>query len=138
MANPDLRPGALAKPKRGTGILEREKRQAIDEQIELAAKAEAKARDGWKCRWPVPHKCRGGLEAAHIQDASLGGEMHPRNLVSLCAWIHRRGPESIHSKDLRMEPRGKTVGANGPVKFYKKAWSETRIGEFTWRLVGEN
>jgi hypothetical protein len=129
---------APPKPKRGSGILEREKRQAKDDAAEMEAKAIAKARDGFRCRWPERHKCRGGLEAAHIHDASTGGEMHPRNLVSLCAWIHRRGPETIHSKDLRMEPRGKAVGANGPVKFYRKAWSETRIGEFTWRLVGEN
>jgi hypothetical protein len=126
------------RPKRGSAVLEREKQQARDEQQEIEAKNAAKGRDGWKCRWPEKHKCRGGLEAAHIRDASLGGEMTPWNLVSLCAWIHRRGPDSIHSKDLRMVPTIKAVGANGPVKFYRKVWSETRKGECSWRLVGEN
>ena len=125
------------KPKRGSGVLEREKAAALAEQKEIEAKNAAKSRDGWKCRWPERHKCRGGLEAAHILDASLGGAMSPVNLVSLCSWIHRRGPESIHSKDLKMVPRIKAVGANGPVRFYRKVYSETRRGEFTWRLVGE-
>lgn len=125
------------KPKRGSGVLEREKREAEDTALEIAAKKAAKERAGWKCRWPERHKCRGGLEAAHIRDASLGGEMHPRNLFVCCAWIHRRGPDSIHSKDLRVLPVSKTAGANGPVRCYRKVFSETRRGEFTWKLVGE-
>jgi hypothetical protein len=30
------------------------------------------------------------------------------------------------------------AGANAPVKVYRKVWSETRKGECSWRLVGEN
>jgi hypothetical protein len=125
------------KPRRGSAVLEREKREATETDAEIAAKKAAKERDGWRCRWPERHKCRGGLEAAHIRDASLGGEAAARNLISICAWIHRRGPESIHSKDLRVQPVSKTAGANGPVKCYRKVYSETRRGEFSWRLVGE-
>jgi hypothetical protein len=125
------------KPRRGSSVLEREKREAQDTDAEIAAKKEAKARAGYRCLWPEKHKCRGGLEAAHIRDASLGGPCIPANLFVCCAWIHRRGPESIHSKDLRVQPVSKTAGANGPVKCYRKVYSETRRGEFSWRLVGE-
>jgi hypothetical protein len=117
------------KPQRGSGILAREQRRAALDAAEIEAKTAAKQLDGYRCQWPEKHKCRGGLEAAHIVDASLGGDMHPRNLVSLCAWIHRRGPESIHSKDLKVD------GQRGSWKFYRKVWSETRAGEFTWRRI---
>ncbi len=125
------------KPRRGSAVLEREQRAAGDLDAEKAAKAKAKARDGFRCQWPERHKCRGGLEAAHIVDDSRGGAMDASNLIALCAWIHRRGPESIHSKDLRVELVSPKHGANGRVKFYRRVWSETRAQEFTWRLVGE-
>ena len=102
---------ALPKPARGSGILEREKRKADAKAVELAAKQRCKALDAYRCQWPERHKCRGGLEAAHIRDASLGGAMHPSNLVTLCAWIHRRGPESIHGKDLKMDGQRGAVEA---------------------------
>ncbi len=124
----------MAKPARGSGILAREAKRSAARTLELAAKAEAKRRDG-KCRWPVKHKCRGGLESAHIVDASLGGEMCPENLITVCAWIHRTGPESIHGKDYRSESLTE-FDANGPLAFFAKVWSETRAGEFSWRCVG--
>jgi hypothetical protein len=107
------------RPVRGTRILAREDAAAEALRVEREEKGKAKKRDG-RCRWPEPHKCRGGaLEAAHIDDASLGGPMHAANLVTLCPWIHRRGPESIHGKQLAIEcetPRG----ANGPLSFWRK------------------
>jgi hypothetical protein len=109
----------LPKPTRGSAVLEREKHRAEREKAEREAKLAAKARDGFRCRWPLTHKCRGGLEAAHILDASLGGACEPANLVSLCAWLHRRGPESIHGKQLKVEPMTHHH-ANGPLQFWRK------------------
>lgn len=107
------------KPARGSAILQREKDAAEALKLEIAQKGIAKRRDG-RCRWPEKHKCRGGeLEAAHIKDASLGGEMDAANLVTLCPWIHRRGPQSIHGKQLRVQvesPRG----AWGALSFWKQ------------------
>ncbi len=120
----DLRT-SLQKPERGTRILEREQAQATARTIEKREKGAAKKRDG-RCRWPEHHTCRGGeLEAAHIVDASLGGAMDAANLVTLCPWIHRRGPESIHGKQLKVECETER-GAHGPLSF----WRRGEDGEF--------
>ena len=114
-------PGSQAcpKPVRGALMLEREERQAKALSIEKREKAKAKKRDGGKCRWPEKHKCRGVLESAHILDTSLMGEMAAENLVTLCSWLHRRGPVSIHGKQLRVECET-AAGANGPLAFYQQ------------------
>lgn len=110
---------SLRKPSRGQRILDKEDVDARALKLEREQKGLAKKRDG-KCRWPEAHKCRGGeLEAAHILDASLGGLMAADNLVTLCPWIHRRGPESIHGKQLRIEAETEQ-GANGPLSFWKQ------------------
>lgn len=106
------------KPARGTRVLDRERDQANALKLEREQKAIAKKRDG-RCRWPEEHKCRFELEAAHILDASLGGLMNAANLVMLCGWIHRRGPESIHGKQLRIDVET-ARGAWGPLSFWKQ------------------
>lgn len=90
------------KPPRGSTVLAREEERERAVTLERKVKATVKKRDG-RCRWPEQHKCRGGMECAHVRDASLGGAMEPFNLIYVCAWIHRRGPESIHGKQLRVE-----------------------------------
>jgi len=107
------------KPSRGQRVLDKEERDAKAKKHELEIKKLVKLRDG-RCRWPEAHKCRGVLEAAHILDASLGGEMTTANLVTLCAWIHRRGPESIHGKQLDIDIEDIKKGANGPLSFWKQ------------------
>jgi hypothetical protein len=117
--------GPLFKGSRGALVLAREKAQAEFEALERREKAKAKKRDGGRCRWPEAHKCRFGLEAAHIKHASLGGAMVAANLVTLCGWIHRRGPETQQYGQL--EIRGETAaGADGPLSFWRKGDS----GEF--------
>ena len=126
-------PNACPKPARGSYTLAREAAEAEATELEIAVKKVVKARDG-KCRWPQKHKCRKGLECAHLKDASLGGEIATFNLILLCGWLHRRGPESIHSKDLKIEPLTER-GADGPCAFFVKIYSETRLGEYRWRCV---
>lgn len=107
------------KPERGGHVLKREeKRHAYEDELD-AAKKSAKQRDLFLCRWPEKHKCRGLLEGAHIVDASLGGEPVRGNLISFCAWIHRRGPRTIHSKHLKVEPETDR-GSDGPCAFYRR------------------
>lgn len=106
------------KAPRGSYVLDREARKAEAVRIERREKAKARHRDG-RCRWPERHECLCGLESAHVVDASLGGPMRSDNLVTLCAWLHRRGPESIHGKQLRVDaetPRG----ADGPLSFWRR------------------
>lgn len=115
----------IPKPLRGSLVLEREQRKRDADKIEREEKAASKAFDGHRCRWPEKHICRGPLESAHIKDASLGGDMARQNLVTLCAWIHRRGPESIHGKQLRIEAET-ALGSQGALSF----WRQDENGEY--------
>lgn len=110
---------AFPKPERGSHVLAREAKRAEYEKDLDAAKKTAKLRDGMRCRWPETHKCRGLLEGAHLEDASLGGAPAPENIISLCAWIHRRGPRTIHGKHLKVEPETER-GTDGPCAFYRR------------------
>lgn len=125
---------ALQKPSRGSAILAREQAVAEADAIERREKAAAKKRDG-RCRWPEPHKCRGGeLEAAHIIDASLGGAMASGNLVTVCPWIHRRGPESIHGKQLKVEAETER-GAWAALSYWRQTGAFDALGQTTYYLV---
>lgn len=119
----------LTKPARGSHVLAREKKRAEYEKELDAAKKSAKLRDSFACRWPELHKCRGLIEGAHLVDASLGGEPVRQNIVCLCAWIHRKGPQSIHGKQLRIETETDR-GADGPLSFYRED------GNGEWTCVG--
>jgi hypothetical protein len=108
---------ACQKPQRGSYVLEKEKADAEQDAKDVVQKKAAKSRDRI-CRWPERHKCRGGLEAAHIKDASLGGACVRANLVTLCKWIHRSGPESLHGKQLKIEMES-ADGADGGLSFWR-------------------
>jgi hypothetical protein len=89
---------------------------------------DVRARDV-RCRWPEAHVCRGGaLESAHIRDKSLRGETSTANEVLLCPWIHRRGPESIHGKQLKIEAET-PYGANGPLSFHRQTGEVDALGQ---------
>jgi hypothetical protein len=109
---------ACPKPVKGSRVLAREEDRAAALKLERQEKGAAKKRDT-RCRWPEKHTCRGPLEAAHIRDASLLGPMHRTNLVALCMWLHRSGPESVHGKQLLIE-RETSNGAQGPLSFWRK------------------
>lgn len=113
------------KPKRGTAVLERESRKAARKSTEDEVIAEAKALDGYRCRWPEAHKCRGGLEGAHVfQHRGIGGNpagdrTTVETILPVCAWIHRRGPETIDGKDLKVEAETER-GTRGPCSFWRR------------------
>jgi hypothetical protein len=119
------------KPKRGSGTLAREKADAEREAHEREIAKQVKARDG-RCRWPEKHRCRGPLEAAHIEDKKMGGDHGLRtetaNEVSVCRWIHRSGPATIHSKDLRVD-KETARGADGPLSFWRQTGEYDALGQ---------
>lgn len=45
--------------------------------------------------------------------------MHRTNLVMLCGWIHRRGPETQQYGQLKIECETPN-GADGPLSFWRK------------------
>lgn len=132
MANPALTKEEverLQKPVRGTSILARQqaKADALKEEREFAAAV--KARDGHKCRWPEAHKCLGGpLEAAHVIDRSLGGPSIRSNGWTVCPFLHRRGPDSIHGKELKVEAET-PAGADGPLSFHRQTGEFDALGQ---------
>ena len=121
------------KPARGTALLERELRKSERKAAEDAAIREAKQRDGYRCRWPEKHKCRGELEGAHVfLHRGMGGNpagdrTAPELVLPVCAWMHRRGSESIDGKDLKVDAET-AAGTAGPCSF----WRRTERG---WHLV---
>lgn len=126
---------ALPKPAKGTALLERERRTADRKALERDVALRVKLRDGFKCRWPEVHKCRGGLEAAHIRDKSLMGETTTENVVTVCAWIHRRGPESIHGKQLKFE-KETPAGADAGLSFWRQDATGTYYSVGRERAIG--
>lgn len=128
-------PGSFFKAPRGTAVLKKEKAEQKETEAEIEIKRLVKARDG-KCRWPERHRCRGGLECAHLKDASLGGQMVTSNLILLCKWVHRTGPQSIHSKDLEVVPLTKK-GADGACKFFRRYYAADRKDEFRRKLIAQ-
>ena len=120
----------FTKPAKGTALLERETKKARRKALEQLVAKLVKRRDG-RCRWPEKHICRGGLEAAHLDGKGMGGDhglrTYAENEVTLCAWLHRRGPESLHGGQLRID-KDTAAGANGPLSF----WRQTETG---WHLV---
>jgi hypothetical protein len=128
----------LQKPVRGSKVLAKEKAVAEETAEERLAKKDAKARDMNRCRWPEPHKCRGGIEGAHVKDKSTGGRASnvPQNILTVCAWIHRRGPVSIHGGDYEIEPLTK-LGTNGPIAVYRRVWNEGKRGASILHLIAK-
>lgn len=127
--------GPNFKGPRGAATVAKEKAAAKETAEDIDVKRQVRERDK-KCRWPGKHKCRGGFECVHIIDASRGGQMVTTNLVLFCGWIHRKGPESIHGKQLEVRILSKK-GADGALSFHRKVFSETRAGEYTWRTVSK-
>lgn len=123
----------MPKPARGSGILAREKADTERKAHEAEIAKQVKARDG-RCRWPEAHKCRGGLEAAHIIDKSRGGPTTCANELLLCAWIHRRGPESLHGKSLKVECET-AMGADGPLSFWRQTGEYDALGQPIYAMV---
>jgi hypothetical protein len=122
------------KPKRGAAILDREKADAERVAHERKVSKDVRARDA-RCRWPEAHKCRGGvLEAAHIEDKSLQGPTCTENEVLLCPWIHRRGPESIHGKQLKIEKETER-GADWTLSFWRRTDQYDELGQPVYALV---
>lgn len=135
MANPDLASGALQKPARGSSIVARQAAKAAAEKAEREFAAAVKARDAYRCRWPEAHKCLGGpLEAAHILDKSLCGPSITANGIALCPWIHRRGPESLHGKELKVEAET-PAGADGPISFWRRTDRVDALGQPIYYMV---
>lgn len=121
--------GAIARPERGAAIVEREAadKQRIATEREIATKV--KQREGYRCRWPEAHTCRGGpLEAAHLVNKSQGGTTSLENEIAVCPWIHRRGPESLHGQQLKVEKETER-GANGPLSFWRQTGEFDALGQ---------
>lgn len=132
----DSLPNACPKPFRGQATLERHKKRVEHRTHADTVKAQAKTRDGRRCRFPGCRMQAQGfvLDGAHIDAAGMGGNpdesrMTLENILSTCRW-HHRGPCSLHSGDLRVEVRDPKAGANGMVDWYRTDEQKK------WRHVG--
>lgn len=121
--------GAMPKASRGQRVLDREEQQAAFRKQAVEVMKAVRARDGG-CRWPEAHKCRGGLEACHVEAKGIGGDHGARtttqNELLLCAWIHRRGPASLHGFQLKIECETPD-GCDGPLSFWREDGGVDRV-----------
>lgn len=122
------------KPARGTHWLDGRKRRAERKAFEDAVIAEAKARDGHRCRVPwcehMGKKPR--LEGAHfIQHRGMGGDPSGgrtrRDLILTTCFIHHA--EIDKARTLRVEPQT-AQNADGPCDYLR----ENERGE--WEIFG--
>lgn len=137
----ELPPPDLTKPARGTKLLEHRKRTAESKAHENAEKAAVRARDHHQCRWP---RCefktkRVPLEVAHLTHKSIGGnpagDRSERAKMLLLCQQHHRGPFSMDSGDLWVEPLT-PAGTDGRCDF----WARDESGQMkliaTERSIG--
>lgn len=111
-------------------------------------KDEAKARDGWRCRWPradhdTPnHICLGPLDAAHGRAIGMGGDKNGTrtvrsDLLSACRWIHQDSPDALQKGGRTWE--GLTDRkADGPLIFSRRVPVAAAVGEplqYEWQEI---
>jgi hypothetical protein len=131
--NPWPRGEYQPKPERGARVMERE---ADDKKREKALRefsAGVKKRDT-KCRWPEAHECRFQIEAAHVKDKSLCGPNTLENGIALCGWLHRRGPQSIHGKQIKVE-RDTPDGVPPLFSFWRQTGTFDALGQPVYHLI---
>jgi hypothetical protein len=99
------------------------------------------------CRWPkfdhdTPrHVCTGQLESAHKVAIGMGGDKtgartHRREMLTVCTHIHTDSPEGIERHGRKWRALDKSLGALGPVAFYRRWPLEGRRGEWgPWKLI---
>lgn len=108
------------------------KRAIEREREEDHAKAQAKRRDGYKCRWPHQTAeereiCRRlWKEAAHYKGKGMGGNKDGsrnvrKNLITFCALVHNPTfPGSIHAGAKKVEPLDPQALCDGPCRYLEK------------------
>lgn len=129
--NPDLEPGALAKPLRGAYTMERRQREAQHKAREQRIMADVKAEDRHKCRVPRCPYTRASVEVAHEVHRGMGGNPRedrtvPEQLITLCAPHHGL----YDAGDLKIEPSN-ARGLRGPCAYYER---HRETGQ--WQCIG--
>lgn len=118
--NPDLRPGALAKPRRGDYRNEVRDRQNTRRTSERKVMDKARRRDSG-CRWPrCDCKARKLLvEVCHERHRGMGG--NPKldrtttdKLISFCIVRH----DDWDQGRIAVVPQDRVIGFDGPADFY--------------------
>lgn len=121
MANPDLEVGALAKPAKGSALLERRGKRAEIRTHEQTEKAKVVKRDGAKVCRLVPN-CpeKEKFETAHLDAKGMGGDHGIRTtadrMIRACLF-HHQGVWSLHSMKLRVECLTDR-GTDGPIEVW--------------------
>ena len=125
MSNPNLEPGALQKPEKGSHWKAgRDRRKAVV-AYEEAEKRLVRIRDKG-CRWPHCENCRTykpPLEVAHVVAKGMGGDHGIKSsadqMMLLDRLSHQGGLDSVEQHGRRIEPLT-PAGTNGPCAFYRQ------------------
>lgn len=125
----------LSKPVRGTFRTQLHDKRTAAATHERKVKAESKARDKNKCRWPGC-KRRLTLHSAHLEHKGSGGDIRQirttrDKLITFCAWCHGQ----FDLKNIGVEPLT-PLGTDGPVSFYSRTESGRMEHVASERLIG--
>lgn len=116
------------KPERGSAKRKRIKDSMTTASKEAVNKSKAKARDGYRCRWPHEtaldrEVCRREVkESSHYKAKGIGGDHGHRSKVedsiTFCRPTHQ-GPGSIHAGKKKVEPLDPKLKMSGPCVFFE-------------------
>lgn len=126
--------GTLPKPAKGTATRERRRRAGHVRYIERLRKAEAKVRDGHRCRFPgCPVRGVGRVESMHADDKGMGGDHGARSsmradFLTGC-YDHHQGRRSVHSGHLEFRATSE-AGCDGPVAWYGRLTLDQPFDDF--------
>lgn len=136
MANPSLPYGALQKPEKGSGLIDRKTRRKAIVAAEDSEKDKVRRRDRF-CRWPHCANCKKfepRLEVAHLEAKGMGGDhgtVSTADQMMLLDYLtHQGGLTSLEQHGRKIEPLTER-GTNGPCSF----WIADGVGG--WILVAE-
>lgn len=117
------------KPSRVDRLNERERQRRDRAKTEKTAKAQAKRRDGYRCRFPLCGCARvhRRLESAHVIDKSRGGPNKTSNLLTLCVDRHQDSVYALHRGTIDVRPVHEPQGFDGPAAFYIDTEEAVRI-----------
>lgn len=127
------------KPPRGDYALERRGKKRTRKLAEEAVMAEAKRRDGNKCRWPrCSYKLLVG--AAHMDHRGMGGnpsgdKTERHKLIALCLRHHDQF-DGRTVPDVDIVPVSAEQGTDGPCSYFQRSESGRMEHIATERLIG--
>lgn len=136
----DLIRNAQPRPPRGEYRLKQRGKKRSRKLAEDKAMADAKRRDGNKCRWPRCHYKDLAVECAHLEHRKMGGnpagdKTQRHKLIALCVRHHDQF-DGRTVPDIDITPVNSAQGTDGPCVYYQRGESGRMEHVATEKWIG--